>query len=263
MKIRANDIDMHYELSGQGECLVLIHGYSDNLNMWYRQVPEFSKHCRVLTYDVRGFGQTGRRAADYSMGLFAEDLHALLGALKISKACVLGYSMGGRIGLEFTLRHPEAVRGLVFANSGVGGARTPEAEQRFQLMLDVLARGDIEAISEMMAVGSFSPGFKEKDRETFERYKAVKLQNDPSDYLAIMQSMMAGMATPPDLSLVQCPVLIIAGANDGFMPLEVAHAMQESIKNCVLTILASGHAAALECPQAFNQAVLDFVKGLS
>ena len=119
MKITANGIGMNYKLSGRGECLVLIHGFTDNLNMWHNQVPEFEKHCRVLTYDVRGFGWTDK-GGDYSMSLFADDLWHLLNALGIRSACVLGYSMGGRIGLEFALSHPEMTKGLIFANRSDG-----------------------------------------------------------------------------------------------------------------------------------------------
>ncbi len=62
MKIKANGIEINYELSGKGKTLVLIHGFTDNLNMWYNQVPEFAKQYQVLIYDVRGFGQTEKSA---------------------------------------------------------------------------------------------------------------------------------------------------------------------------------------------------------
>ena len=111
---------MNYELAGEGECLVLIHGYSDNLNMWFNQTSGLSKHYRVLTYDVRGFGQTEKADTPYSMQLFSDDLYELLGALDIESACVLGYSMGGRIALEFAMNHPEMTNGIIFANSVMG-----------------------------------------------------------------------------------------------------------------------------------------------
>ena len=67
MKIKANGIVMNYELAGEGPCLVLIHGAGDNLKMWYNQVPIFSQHYQVLTYDVRGFGQTQGPEGEYSV----------------------------------------------------------------------------------------------------------------------------------------------------------------------------------------------------
>lgn len=258
MKVRANGIEMRCAITGEGKILVLIHGFSDNMNMWYNQTPAFSKHCQVLTYDVRGFGET-EKTGPHSMGLFADDLYELLQMLGIKSACVLGYSMGGRIGLHLAFRHPEMVVGLVFANSGVGGTLTPEREARWKMMMEILQTGDREAIAEMMATGSFSPGFKEKNAATFQKYKDIKMENDPSPYLAIMMAMMAETTQLSDLNRVNCPALIIAGEKDGFMDVSLALEMKASLKNAAVTILPSGHAVALEVPEAFNRAVLDFL----
>ena len=261
MKIKVNGVEMRYEITGEGRTLVLIHGYSDNMNMWYNQVPEFSKRYRVLTYDVRGFGET-EKAEPYSMGGYAEDLYELLRVLGIKKACVLGYSMGGRIGLHLTFRHPEMVVGLVFANSGVGGAATPEREARWKMMVEILQTGGRDAISEMMATGSFSPDFKERSPATFQRYKNIKMENDPSSYMPIMMAMMAETTQLADLNRVGCPALIIAGEKDGFMDVSLARDMKASLTEATVEILPSGHAAALEVPEAFNRTVLDFLEEL-
>lgn len=269
MKIKANGIEVNYELSGQGPCLVLIHGFSDNLTMWYNQVSVFTEKYQVLTYDVRGHGKTETPKGDFSMDLFAADLHALMGELDIDKACVLGYSMGGRIGLQFALKYPENITGLVFANSGVPGPDiqpTPEQitemMERRQQMMDMIETGDIEAIADTMAEGSLSPGFRDKEPAVFQKYKDVKLQNDPGPYLPIMQAMTAAMANPPDLSQLKCPALIIAGEHDGFMATGVADSMEKAISDATVTMLPTGHAAAVEAPDDFNRAVLDFMKRL-
>jgi pimeloyl-ACP methyl ester carboxylesterase len=259
MKIKANGIEMNYEFSGKGKTLVLIHGFTDNLNMWYNQVPEFTKQYQVLTYDVRGFGQTEKAAAPYSMDMFAEDLHELLKALGISKACVLGYSMGGRIALEFCMKYPQEAAGLIMANSVVGAPVTPDREERTKMMMEMIQSGNNEMISEIMTVNSFSPGFKDKDPATFNQYKAVKLQNDPSGYLPVMMAMGAAAQTPVDLGLIKCPVLILAGTDDIFMPLSVAEEMHKKIPGAVLKTFPTGHIAAIEAPGEFNQAVLEFL----
>ena len=102
MKVRANGIDVNCEVSGEGRCLVLIHGFTDNLNIWFNQVPVFSKQHKVLTVDVRGFGRTEGGREPYSMRLFAADLYELLRALGIDSACVLGYSTGCHRRAEIT-----------------------------------------------------------------------------------------------------------------------------------------------------------------
>lgn len=261
MKVHANGILMNYELSGQGKCLALIHGAGDNLHMWYNQVPVFSRGLRVLTYDVRCFGETELPDSEVSMEVLADDLYELLRALAIDGASVLGYSMGGRIALQLALQHPEMVKALILANSGVGVARrTPETEERRRTLVSQLEQGNIEAVAEQMTVGSFSPGFKERDPEAFQRYKNVKLRNDPRGFARLWGAMAT--ASPPDLSGLSCPVLIIAGEQDGFMALDAARAAQSAIPNSRLDVLPTGHAAAIEAPDDFNRIVLDFLSGV-
>jgi pimeloyl-ACP methyl ester carboxylesterase len=259
MKIKVNGIEMNYELSGKGKNLVLIHGFTDNLNMWYNQVPEFSKHFQVLRYDVRGFGQTEKTSGPFSMDLFADDLRGLLQALGLRSACVLGYSMGGRIALEFCLKYPQEAMGLVLANSVVGAPSTPEREERIKMMIEMIQGGNNELISEIMTVNSFSPGFKEKDPARFNQYKAIKLQNDPSGYLPVMMAMGAAALVPVNLDLVKCSVLMLAGTADNFMPLNVAEEMHKKLKGAVLKTFPTGHITAIEAPKEFNETVLAFL----
>lgn len=265
MKIYANEINMNYELNGEGTCLVLIHGFSDNLTMWYNQVPEFSKFYKVLTYDVRGHGKTETPEGEFSMGVFADDLHALLKALNIEKACVLGYSMGGRIGLEFALKCSEMAVGLILANSGIRGPDVPVTEEQMRLiqdLMDLFQSGDIDAIADAMAEQAFSPGLRDRQPEVVKKYREVKLLNAPKHYVSIMQAMMPAMEAPPDLAQLKCPVLIIAGEHDGFMTMDVMKWTEKAIGDSVLKIFPTGHASAIEAPYAFNQAVLDFMKRL-
>jgi 3-oxoadipate enol-lactonase len=269
MRIRAGGVEVSYELSGEGNCLVLIHGFTDNLSMWYNQVPTFARHLKVLRYDVRGHGETETPEGELSIKLFAEDVHSLLGALEIERACLLGYSMGGRIALQFALDHPESTTGLIFANSGVRGSgvqlseeQVAELVERREQMLKMFETGDIEVIADGMAERSLSPGMRDREPTVFQQYKEVKLRNDPRHYLAIMEAMVQAMASPPDLTQLGCPVLIIAGDRDSFMAVEEARAMEGAIGDATVTVLPTGHAAAIEAPEAFNRAVLDFMNRL-
>ena len=262
MKIEANGIVMNYELAGEGPCLVLIHGAGDNLNMWYNQVPVFSQRYQVLTYDVRGFGQTQSPEGEYSMALFAEDLYQLLHGLKIDDAFLLGYSMGGRIALELAIQYAKVVKALVLANSGVGGPRPPQAVERFRAMLELLQKGDVATIAEEMTTGAFSPGFKGKNPQAFERYKAVKLEVDPQSFTRAMMALAADIRIP-DLGQIRCPTLIICGENDSYMTPDVAQLMQQAIRGSELRVMPTGHAAAIEAPESFNAAVLEFLSRLA
>jgi 3-oxoadipate enol-lactonase len=282
MKIKANNINMNYDVKGKGENLVLIHGAGDNLNMWYHQVPVFSKSYCVITYDVRGAGKTDSPKGDYSMPLLAEDVCELVKAIAFvnlmsvdsmeqmmkaqkpeeAQCFLLGYSMGGRIALEAAINHPQMVKALVLANSGVGLARpAPDAAERRQALMELLSKGDMKKVTEMMTTSAFSPGFRSKNPSEFDKYMKVKLQNK-ADGLARTMQTLGSATTPPDLSKVKCPVLIIVGENDAYMGVEQGKQAHEAIAGSKLLILPTGHASAIEAPDRFNSAVLEFLSGV-
>lgn len=259
MKIEANGISINYQIKGKGANLVLIHGAGDNLNMWYHQVPTFSKDYRVITYDVRGFGKTESPEAECSISLFAKDVYELMKALRVQDSCFLGYSMGGRIALELAINHPEMVKGLVLANSYTGSTEPSHEELEWRrAILELLDKGDIKRVAEVMTTRAFSPGFESRNPSEFEKYMKVKLQNKPDGLLQLMRSLEAA-GNPPDLSKVKCPTLLILGENDLYMGIEEGKQTHEAMVGSKLVVLPTGHAAALELPERFNSAVLDFL----
>jgi 3-oxoadipate enol-lactonase len=262
VKIRANGISMNYEVEGQGENLVLIHGLGDNLNMWYHQVPLFSKSYRVIRYDVRGSGQTDSPPGEYSMSLLVEDAHELMKANGVKSSCFVGYSMGGRIALELSLKYPEMVKALVLANSSGGGIPRSVADQeRRKTTVELLDKGNVLASARMVTTGAFSPGYEKTCPDEFERYLSVKAQNKPEGLARLMKSLMAP-SSPADLSAVRCPVLIITGDKDLHMTLAQAALVHREIVGSKLVVLPTGHASAIESPQKFNSAVLEFLSRL-
>lgn len=259
MKVKANGISMYCEIKGKGDNMVLIHGAGDNLNMWYHQVPVFSKRYRVITYDVRGSGKSDSPEGEYTIPLFAEDAYQLMKALKVSEAYFLGYSMGGRIALQLALEHPEMVKALVLANSSVGLVPpSPEAIERRKRIIELLQKKDMKTFAEMMTTAAFSPDFKSRNPAEFERYKKVKMRNKPEG-IARLMGALAAPPSPPDLSKVRCPTLLIVGEHDFYMGVEQGKLAQQAIAGSELVVLPTGHAAAIEAPERFNAVVLDFL----
>jgi 3-oxoadipate enol-lactonase len=263
VKIKANGINMSYEIYGEGPVLVLIHGAGDNLNMWYHQVPVFSKTYRVITYDVRGSGNTDSPEGDYSLSLFADDIYALMVALGVAEVRFLGYSMGGRIALELAVNHPEMVKGLVFANSPLVAMGPPPPsgnEQRRRPIPNMMMspEGDMKAFAENMATTAFSPGFRDRNPAEFQRYVNVKLLNQPQGIGRLMRSL-GGLGRLPDYGKLKCPVLIIVGEHDALTGVEMGTRANKAIPGSELAILPSGHAAAIEAPEQFNAVVMKFL----
>jgi 3-oxoadipate enol-lactonase len=123
-KIHANGIDMHYVQQGSGPDVILLHGVTSSLAMWYNGVlPALSPSYKVTAYDLRGHGLSGLTPTGYTSEALAGDLRALMDALGIESAVVVGHSFGGTIGLHTACLHPERVRGVVMLDSGVACLR--------------------------------------------------------------------------------------------------------------------------------------------
>jgi pimeloyl-ACP methyl ester carboxylesterase len=152
-----NGIDLHYEDGGRGPALLLSHGYSATLRMWDAQRRVLEDRYRLITWDMRGHGQTESPddPARYSTELTVADMKALLAHCGLDRAVIGGLSLGGYASLAFHRAHPEMVRALVIADSGPGyrnaearagwnqraNARAAQLEERG---LDVLSRGSRE-----------------------------------------------------------------------------------------------------------------------
>ena len=264
MKIVANGISMNYDMAGSGQYLTLIHGAGDNLNAWYNQVPAFSQHYHVLTYDVRGHGQTELSEREITTELWVDDLFALLNALNISETFLLGHSMGGAIALRFTLIYPEMINALILSNS-IG---LNSMSDRDILDMEAFRTTQIEAIKKegMRAVFQeryrrmFSHGFIEKNPEIAERYKSILLKNDPHGYIRVMNGLESTHKTS-DLSKITCPTLIITGEYDLLLGPAIGKTAHESIHGSQLQVFSTGHAPALEQPSEYNDTVLKFLAG--
>src|SRR4030042_4514445 len=120
---KVNDIEIYYELHGQGEPLVLIMGLRRNIEWWYLQIPTLSKHFKVLAFDNRGAGRSDKPKMDYSIRLFADDAAELMKTVQIGRAHIIGISMGGYIAQELAINYPEMVRGLILGCTSAGGER--------------------------------------------------------------------------------------------------------------------------------------------
>ena len=118
-----NNTRLYYEIKGQGDPLVLIHGMNLNHTMWNTQVPEFSKHYKVIRYDLRGYGKSANPKEGESYSNHT-DLKTLLDLLNIKKTHLLGLSMGGMICQEFALRYPERLDKLVLTGTGASNSLT-------------------------------------------------------------------------------------------------------------------------------------------
>ena len=108
-KANANGIEINYQVQGSGEPLLLIGGLGADMFLWFRQIPELSRHFQVIAFDSRGSGESSKPDEPYSIEMFAADTAGLLQALGIERTHILGASLGGLIAQEFALAYPHMV----------------------------------------------------------------------------------------------------------------------------------------------------------
>ena len=126
----ANGIDLYYEIHGEGEPLLLIMGLSLSSKSWFRTIPALSKQYKVIVFDNRGVGLSGKPNSPYSIELMADDAKAVLDAAGVESAHIYGISMGGMIAQRLALKYPERIRSLILGCTTSGGEKhvQPNAE---------------------------------------------------------------------------------------------------------------------------------------
>ena len=255
------DVDggkLYYEKAGKGDNIVLLHDGMVNCYIWDEQFPLLAKKYNVIRYDRRGYGKSSDPQTRYS---HIDDLNQIFTKLKIEKAIIFGMSSGGRLAIDFTLKYPEKVNGLVLVGAVVAG---------FGYTSHMDTRG-----------GNFNPQTLNSDPAKIDRYF---IMDDPyeiySGNIAAKEKIMKLQpylardnrvpTRPPDrvalrfLSEIKIPTLILVGEHD--IPDVHAHAgaINAGIPNSKREIIPrSGHLIPVEQPELFNEAVNGFLSKLS
>ncbi len=161
--VKVRDINMYYEIHGEGEPLVLIHGILD-ISGWSNQIPTLSQRYRVVAFDNRGVGRTDSTEPPYTTAGMADDTAGLLDVLGIDQAHIVGYSLGGAIAQELAIKYPERVKSLILA--GAFARLSPIVLSRNKLFMRMLKEGiDIEIALRDFYLWSFSDRFFEDEAQ--------------------------------------------------------------------------------------------------
>lgn len=250
------DINLYYEVAGQGDPVFFIHGLGSSARDWEYQVPFFAPRYRVVVFDVRGHGRSDKPPGPYSVPLFAQDTAALIRALEAAPAHVVGISMGGMIALQLAVDEPALVRSLVVVNSG------PELVVRtFRERLMILQRFLIVRLLGMRKMGEVLSQrlFPRPDQAPLRQMFVERwAENDPRAYREAMRALV-GWSVADRLGDIRCPTLVIASDQD-YTPVSAKEAYVARMPNARLVVIPDAHhAVTVERPEEFNQALLDFL----
>jgi 3-oxoadipate enol-lactonase len=214
--IDASGTELHYERAGEGEPMLLIQGMSATHLAWGRPfLDELERSFDTIVFDNRGMGLSGHAELPFTTADLAADAVALLDALEIETAHIVGISMGGMIAQELALAHPERIRTLTIGASYCGGPEgTLMAPEDLQLLGTAYASGVAEQVFRAMWEINLSPGFREDDS----RFTAFTEMGSalPAPQPVVLQQMQACAAhdTHERLGQISPPTLVIHGDVD-------------------------------------------------
>lgn len=257
--ITANGIEINYQEMGEGFPLVLLHGLSDDLNLWNPLLPEVSSHYRTIAIDIRGHGHSGKPDSPYSVHQFSDDLLGLMDQLGISRAHLMGLSMGAAIAQLFALDHPDRTGALVLLSTferAEGGFRTRLLELR-----KTLISGGVSAFFDEAVEFVVTPEFQLAHASAIADSKQYCVQINFAPALVHAVGACLAFDIHDKGSQISAPTLVLCGKEDAFMSNELAWKVYHAIKGSKWLIMPGvGH--NLITPEnvlPLLRAVLDFL----
>lgn len=261
-KIRAGEIELYYEEQGEGAPLLLIPGFGTGLWIWFKQIPAFAEEFRTVAFDQRGIARSDAPDEPVTIRTIADDVAALMKALGVESAHILGASFGGFVAQEFALAHTRMTRSLTLCCTSFGGPRhVPPAPETLQAIASTKGLNTEQRVRENLLL-AFSPAFVENNREEVERVITLRAQNFVPEY-AYLHQLQAAMAfnTEQRVSEIKSPTLVLTGDADIIVPMQNSLNLAALIPDARLGIIKGGsHTFFIEQADEFNLAVIDFIK---
>jgi len=266
-----NGTSLYYEVAGQGEPIVFVHGNFGDRRHWDYQFEPLSKNFKVLRYDVRGYGKSALPKPDetyYDTG----DLKALLEYLNIKKAHICGVSMGSGIIVDFALEYPEMCLSIIptgpWANGfGAGEYSSPAADSLFAVMGKTIAiakeKGSKEATDYFWKGNNVMSPTANKSKSTLD--SLLKMGYDYSYWGFLNQNKRSNISPTAigRLKEITIPALIITSEYDADACKEIAEIMDNDIPNSTkISISGAGHLMNMDKPEEFNKAISNFINNL-
>jgi 3-oxoadipate enol-lactonase len=257
MKVKANGIDINYEIEGSGPWLTMSHSLACNLHMWDPQMAVLTKKFKVLRYDTRGHGQSSAPAGEYTLDQLADDVKGLLDALKIKQTHWAGLSMGGMIGQTFALKYPGVFQSMVLADTT--SRRPPDAAKMWGERIQNAQQKGMDALVEGTLGRWFTEPYRNAHRDVMARI-GNDIRNTPVAGFVGCCHAISRIDLTDRLKEIKCPTLVIVGKEDMGTPVAAAQAIHDNLPGSLLKIITSAaHLSNIEQAESFNTLALGFL----
>jgi pimeloyl-ACP methyl ester carboxylesterase len=259
-------IKLYYEEVGSGTPIVFVHEFAGDSRSYEMQMRYFGQRYRCIAFDARGYppSDVPESGEAYSQERARDDIRAVLDALKIDKAHIVGLSMGGFAALHFGFTYPDRTRSLVIAGCGYGAA--PDKRAQFAAEVEAAAKSfeqsGMAKAAEAYALGPTRVQFQNKDPRGWREFADQLAEHSTEGSARTMRGVQARRPSLFELvdkmKTISAPTLIMTGDED-WPCLEPGLLMKRTIPTAALVVMPNaGHTINLEDPTAFNQHIAEF-----
>ena len=258
-RVLLGDLNVYYEVHGEGESLILLHGLGSSTRDWQFQLDDFARNYRVVMLDLRGYGQTDHPPGPFSIQQMSEDVIALVDHLEISSFYLLGYSMGGAVALQLAVDNANRVDRLIVVNSQpdfIPKKWRQKLEYRMRKM--VVGALGVQRLAPVIAKRLFPDSNQQDLRDLLiDRYS----ENDAHAYLATLDAL-AIWSVESRLCDLHMPTLFITAVHD-YTSVQDKKRYVDQIPNARMVVVEnSRHGTPLDQPMIFRDHVLDFLSSV-
>jgi pimeloyl-ACP methyl ester carboxylesterase len=250
---------IHYKVLGQGDCVLLLHGYLENLNIWDGLVDEFAKTFKVLTLDLPGHGSSEISATDISVEDMAISIDEVLSYLNISKAAIIGHSMGGYVALAFAELYTNKTAGLCLLHSSPNADSPDKKQSRYQ-DIETVKNGQKGLIVESGVPIRFANDNLITLSSEVDKAKEMALSTTDIGFISALKAMAMRSDRNFVLENAKFPTQMIFGVHDNLIPVGVSKELEMRHKKTRTDYLAnSGHMGFIEEQDQALKAICSFL----
>jgi 3-oxoadipate enol-lactonase len=237
--------------------IIFIHDLGLNQTMWKHQIDHFKNNFRVITYDVRGHGSSGYGDGHYTIDLFADDLISLMDHLKIPKAVLCGYSMGGFIALRTIEIYTERVMGLVLCETNSYADSNEEKTNRFKSIMSIKINGVTDYANTLINQRLHTA---ENQKPELESMIKNAIENTSAEGLCgTLLAVASRTDTSKYLKEIKVPTIIIEGEKDSSHPFDALYLNHFITGSQLKTIKGAWNFSNIEKPDEFNAVLVEFI----
>ena len=242
--------------------IILLVGLGAKRQGWYKQLPEFGRSYRTIALDYRDVGDSDEAREPYTIKDLAEDTAAVMRALEIRQAHLIGISMGGFIALELALHYPQMVEKLVLVVTSAGGPRHISPRGEIMAVMTPTPGIEIGEAARKVCAAVSAPGFAENRPEEFDIFAEIARYRPMSEAAYFRQlAACRGHDVSQRLHQIEAPTLVIHGDVDPLVPLENGLHLVQTIPGARLIVYPqTGHIPEVERAKEFNHDILAFLE---